>query len=178
MGGGINHGIMEEFEGVVLRDMTRAWNWIGYSPTQTIRINAWINPGEFVAYNTSDSTRVGNGLNAGLNLNLQLAGKLQVSVNGNYSSLWEKDGSGPIFNPGYIWRGILRYNANRFLQARLITQWNQFNNSYLVQPLLQYQPSPFTIFYVGSSTGMDAGQSNTQIFAKAQVTLRPFKGKK
>ena len=176
MGGGINHGIMEEFEGVVLRDMTRAWNWIGYSPTQTIRINAWINPGEFVAYNTG-TPRIGRGLNSGLNLNFQFAGKLQAGFNGNYSSLWESDGSGKIYE-GWIWRSVLRYNANRFLQARLITQWNQFNNSYLVQPLLQYQPSPFTIFYVGSSTGIDAGQSNTQIFAKAQVTLRPFKGKK
>ena len=34
LGGGVMHGVMEEFEGVVLRDMTRAWNWIGWSPVK------------------------------------------------------------------------------------------------------------------------------------------------
>ena len=172
LGGGVMHGVMEEFEGVVLRDMTRAWNWIGWSPVQAFRINAWINPGEFVAYNTG-TPRIGRGLNSGINVNFQFAGKLQAGFNGNYSTLYEADGSEEIYS-GWIWRGVVRYNANRFVQARLITQWNQFNNSYLVQPLLQYQPSPFTIVYVGSSTAYDDSPM-TQIFAKAQVTLRPFK---
>lgn len=170
-GGGVVHRIMEEFEGTVLRDMSSAWNWIGWSPVQAFRLNAWINPGEFVAYNTA-TPRIGRGLNSGINANFQFAGKLQAGFNGNYSSLYEQDGSGKIYS-GWIWRSVIRYNANRFVQARLITQWNQFNNSYLIQPLLQYQPSPFTIVYVGSSTAIN-GQSTTQIFAKAQVTLRPF----
>lgn len=172
LGGGVMHGVMEEFEGIVLRDMTRAWNWIGWSPVQAFRINVWINPGEFVAYNTG-TPRIGRGLNSGINVNFQFAGKLQAGFNGNYSALYEADGSEEIYS-GWIWRGVVRYNANRFVQARLITQWNQFNNSYLVQPLLQYQPSPFTIVYVGSSTAYDDSPM-TQIFAKAQVTLRPFK---
>jgi hypothetical protein len=97
-----------------------------------------------------------------------------MSFNGNYSALWEKDGSGYIYN-GWIWRSEMRYNANRFLQARLITQWNEFNNSFALQPLIQYQPSPFTIFYIGSNTGVTVGNTgNSQIFAKAQVTLQPF----
>ena len=172
LGGGIMHGIMEEFEGTVLRDMTRTWNWIGWSPDQAIRLNVYINPGEFAAYNTG-TPRIGRGLNSGINLNLQFAGKLQAGFNGNYSSLYETDGSGKIYS-GWIWRSVIRYNANRFVQARLISQWNQFNNSYLVQPLLQYQPSPFTIVYIGSSTAYN-GNTTSQIFAKAQVTLRPFK---
>lgn len=171
LGGGIVHGIMEEFEAVVLRNMSRAWNWVGWSPVQAFRLNAWINPGEFVAYNT-DNPRIGRGLNSGINANFQFAGKLQAGFNGNYSSLYEADGSGEIYS-GWIWRSVVRYNANRFVQARLITQWNQFNNTYLIQPLLQYQPSPFTIVYIGSSTAYD-GNPSTQIFAKAQVTLTPF----
>ena len=152
--------------------MTRTWNWIGWSPDQAIRLNMYINPGEFAAYNTG-TPRIGRGLNSGINLNLQFAGKLQAGFNGNYSSLYETDGSGKIYS-GWIWRSVIRYNANRFVQARLISQWNQFNNSYLVQPLLQYQPSPFTIVYIGSSTAYN-GNTTSQIFAKAQVTLRPFK---
>ncbi len=166
------HGFMEEFEGVVLLNMTRAWNWISWSPDQAVRLNMYINPGEFVAYNTG-VPRIGQGLNSGITANFQIAGKLQANFNGNYSSLYEETGGAKIYS-GWIWRSVVRYNMSRFVQARLITQWNQFNNSYLVQPLLQYQPSPFTIVYIGSSTAYD-GSPITQIFAKAQVTFRPFK---
>ena len=176
LGGGVNHGIMEEFEGVVLRNMTRAWNWIGWSPVQTFRINAFINPGEFVAYNT-DTPRIGHGLNSGVNLNFQFAGKLQTGFDGNYSSLYEVDGSAKIYS-GWIWRSNIRYNANRFLQARLISQYNAFDNSVLLQPLVQYQPSAFTIFYVGSSSAINSDGAQSQFFAKAQVTLTPFAKKK
>ena len=173
LGGGIEHTVMEEFEGVVLENLSRLWNWVQWSPKQTLRINAYINPGEFVAYNTG-TPRIGNGLNGGTSINLQIAGNTQVEFNGNYSSLWERDGSGMIYE-GWIWRSVIRYNPNRFVQARLITQWNQFSGDYLFQPLLQYQPGPFTIYYIGSSTyaAPSQGYTGTQIFAKAQLTLRP-----
>jgi len=172
-GGGLDHTVMEEFEGVVLESFTRAWSWIQWSPKQSLRINAYINPGEFVAYNTG-APRIGHGINGGTNISLQIAGNIQAEFNGNYSSLWEQDGSGMIYE-GWIWRSVFRYNPNRFIQARLITQWNQFSGDYLIQPLLQYQPGPFTIYYIGSSTyaAPNQGNSTTQIFAKAQLTLRP-----
>jgi len=172
-GGGLDHTVMEEFEGVVLESFTRAWSWVQWSPKQSLRINAYINPGEFVAYNTG-APRIGHGINGGTNISLQIAGNIQAEFNGNYSSLWEQDGSGMIYE-GWIWRSVFRYNPNRFIQARLITQWNQFSSDYLIQPLLQYQPGPFTIYYIGSSTyaAPNQGNSTTQIFAKAQLTLRP-----
>lgn len=174
VGGGLEHRFMEEFEGVVLENMTAAWTWVSWGPSQKFRVNSYGNYGEFVAYNAG-TPRIGHGFNSGTNLTLQLAGKLQMAFNGNYSSLWETDGSGMIYN-GWIWRSEMRYNANRFLQARLITQWNEFNDSFAVQPLIQYQPSPFTIFYIGSNTGITVGNTGqSQVFAKAQVTLRPFK---
>ena len=174
IGGGVANVFMEEFEGVVLNNLTGTWAYVGWSPDQRFRINSYVNPGEFVAYNAGQP-RIGNGFNSGTTITLQLAGKLQMSFNGNYSSLWETDGSGFIYN-GWIWRSEMRYNANRFLQARLITQWNEFSDQFVFQPLIQYQPSPFTIFYIGSNTGVHVGdQGQSQIFAKAQVTLRPFK---
>ncbi len=176
LGGGINHGIMEEFEGVILRNMSRAWNWVGWSPVQTFRVNAYINPGEFVAYNTG-TPRIGRGLNSGVNLNFQFSGKLQAGFDGNYSSLYEADGSGTIYS-GWIWRSNIRYNPNRFVQARLISQYNAFDNSLQLQPLLQYQPSAFTIFYIGSSSAINGNGAQSQFFAKAQVTLTPFAKKK
>lgn len=175
-GGGVEHNVMEEFEGLVFSNMTRAWNWIGWSPVQTIRINGFINPGEFVAYNATTPI-IGRGLNSGMNINFQFAGKLQAGFNGNYSSLYYKS-SGEELYSGWIWRSVLRYNANRFLQARLITQYNGFDGSTLVQPLLQYQPSPFTIFYIGSSSYVTKSSSTSQIFAKAQITIDSFGKKK
>ena len=173
LGGGAAHGFIEEFEGAVLDNMSTFTQWSSWSPTQRFKLNLFVNTGEFVAYNTA-SPRIGSGLNTGVEMNLQLFGNVQANFTGNYSSLWERDGSGMIYE-GWIWRSVLRYNPNRFVQARLITQWNQFSGDYLFQPLLQYQPGPFTIYYIGSSTyaAPSQGYNGTQIFAKAQLTLRP-----
>jgi UDP-N-acetylglucosamine:LPS N-acetylglucosamine transferase len=35
----------------------------------------------------------------------------------------------------------------------LVTEKNDFGKTWYVQTLLQYNPNPFTIFYVGGSTG-------------------------
>jgi hypothetical protein len=169
LGGNIEHRLMEEFEGNVLNGLTSVVSWVNWSPVQTFRMNMYLNPGEFVAYNTG-VPRIGNGLNYGANVNVLLAQKLQINLNGNYGSLWERDGSGMIYE-GWIWRSVVRFNPNRYVQARLIAQWNQFSGDYSLQPLVQYQPSPFTIFYLGSSTYFSGTQRTSNVFAKAQITL-------
>ncbi len=170
VGGGLAHSVLEEFEFTTFTHLSGAWQYLQWSPVQNFRVNYYVNAGEFLAYNAA-VPRIANGVNSGMNLNIQLFGKLQMNFDGNYSTLWDKGRAGSLYN-GWIWRGVARYNPNRFVQARLIAQWDGFSNRLLLQPLLQYQPSPFTLFYIGSSTLSELGAaSQHQLFAKVQITL-------
>ena len=71
----------------------------------------------------------------------------------------------------------------RELSLRLILQYNDFNELWEGDPLLQYQINPFSIFYVGSTrdyrlltpTGQDAGDwrlVDRQYFLKLQYLFR------
>lgn len=52
---------------------------------------------------------------------------------------------------GYITRTRLQLQANRQLSLRLVVQYNDFQNSWDVDPLITYRLSPFSVFYVGST---------------------------
>ncbi|MFQ6613109.1 MAG: DUF5916 domain-containing protein [Fidelibacterota bacterium] len=56
---------------------------------------------------------------------------------------------------GYVARLKLNYQFNHDLSFRLVGQYNDFDRDFDFQPLLSYQPSPFTIFYIGASQDME-----------------------
>ncbi len=64
------------------------------------------------------------------------------------------------------------YQPNSFLSIRIVTQYHEYYNIVDVQPLLSYQPGPFTIFYIGTSRSYDIDSQWTedygQIYIKAQ----------
>ena len=73
----------------------------------------------------------------------------------------------------------LNYLWNKALSFRLITQYNGFYQTIDVQPLLSYQLSPFTIFYIGSAHGMIEDeyediptQTSRQYFLKFQYLFK------
>jgi hypothetical protein len=55
---------------------------------------------------------------------------------------------------GYVARLKVNYQFNHDLSFRLVGQYNDFDHSFDFQPLLSYEPSPFTIFYIGASQDM------------------------
>jgi predicted porin len=85
-----------------------------------------------------------------LAINLQLANKFTLSSSINHASMQEINGSGSIYR-GFITQGIANYAFNRFTDLRVIAQYNHFDQSTMLQPLLQYQPSAFTLFYIGGA---------------------------
>ena len=50
---------------------------------------------------------------------------------------------------GYISRLSFRYQFNNDLSIRLVSEYNNFNDTFLFQPLLKWNPNPSTIFYIG-----------------------------
>ena len=60
------------------------------------------------------------------------------------------NGNGQFYK-GYIARLNVNYQFNQNLSFRLVGEVNTFDERYLIQPLLQLNPTPFTIFYIGGN---------------------------
>ena len=56
---------------------------------------------------------------------------------------------------GYLARIRASYQYNQAFSFRILGQYNDFSKTFQIQPLLTYQPSPFTIFYIGSSSNQN-----------------------
>ena len=70
--------------------------------------------------------------------------------------------SGPILLCGLFESLQLNYQFSNNLSLRLIGEYNQFHDSYFFQPLLQWNPTPFTIFYIGGASDYAADDYHPQ----------------
>jgi hypothetical protein len=59
--------------------------------------------------------------------------------------------SGDELFKGYIIRSKLTYHFNSRLWLRFVTEYNDFYETWDVDPLVTYQINPFTLFYVGTT---------------------------
>ena len=85
-----------------------------------------------------------------LTFGLQLNDNLNINPSWRYSRLERTDG-GEDFFEGSIARLNVRYQFNKDFNIRLIAEKNSFNNQFFVQPLVQWNPNPSTIFYFGGN---------------------------
>ena len=85
-----------------------------------------------------------------LTFGLQLNDNLNINPSWRYSRLEQIDG-GEDFFEGSIARLNVRYQFNKAFNIRIITEKNSFNNQFFIQPLVQWNPNPSTIFYLGGN---------------------------
>ena len=82
-----------------------------------------------------------------------------------------------------IGRTRIRCQVNREFSVRLVTQYDDYDNNWEIDPLLTYRPSPFSLFYVGSTHDITQltdsidnrkvwQQTSRQFFMKLQFLLR------
>ena len=72
-----------------------------------------------------------------------------------------------------IARTRFEYQATSFLNIRLVAQYHRYYKTFDIQPLVSYQPGPFTIFYLGTSRSYEKrsfgwAESYGQIYLKVQ----------
>ena len=65
---------------------------------------------------------------------------------------------------GYIARVNINYQFNQDLSFRLVGEYNDFDDSFFVQPLLKWNPNPFSIFYIGGTNGYSRIEAMTNNF--------------
>ena len=73
---------------------------------------------------------------------------------------------------GYLTGIRMNYQYNRALSFRLLGQYNDFSQTFQLQPLLSYQPSPFTIFYIGSTSNQIADNLSIGSIQESQINDR------
>lgn len=145
------HIINEEFAGFVGKNLTEISVWNSYNPSETIRLGVFTSIAESIRYN-KEMPGVGNSFFLGNFNTFQITPKLRISESIRYSQFRVK-GEDILDFKGYIARVNINYQFNQDLSFRLIGEYNDFDQGFFVQPLLKWNPNPFTIFYVGGTNG-------------------------
>ena len=168
-----NYIVNEEFEGFNAKDMSQFSGFVSYSPSETVRLGMFSEVGESIRYD-ADNPAIGNSFFIGTFNNFQITPKLRFSPTLRYSQLKNKDDQSLYFS-GYIARANLNYQFNPNLSFRIIGEFNDFDKSFFLQPLLKWNSNPFTIFYIGGTNGYSQIDTqnrysieNSQLYLKFQ----------
>ncbi len=167
------HIINEEFAGFVGKNLTEISAWNSYNPSEAIRLGIFLSFSEAIRYD-EDEPGVGNSFFLGNFNSFQITPKLRISESFRYSQLRDKD-SNELYFKGYIGRLNINYQFNQDISFRLIGEYNDFDKAFFFQPLLKWNPNPFTIFYIGGTNGYsrieerkDFQIENSQLYLKFQ----------
>ena len=143
-------------------DLDTFYNYLGYdfknlglhelnlrtSPSELINFRAEFEWGKDLSYNETIPMS-GNLISTSFSLRFQLSNNLSMTPSYRSSKL-KKSSDENYFN-GSISRLRLNYQFNNFLNIRLIAENNSFNEKFFIQPLIQWNPNPSTIFYFGGN---------------------------
>ncbi|MAD50933.1 MAG: hypothetical protein CMC95_06515 [Flavobacteriales bacterium] len=168
-----NFIISEEFEGFNGTNMNDLEFFVSYNPSERVSLRLFTNVGESIVYN-EENPATGNNLFIGTFNSFQITPQLTISPSFRYSQLKNKSDDSFYFR-GYIARTEINYQFNNTLSFRLIGEFNEFEENFFYQPLLKWNPNPFTIFYIGGTNGYSIlntnnkyGIENSQLYFKFQ----------
>ena len=119
------------------------------SPSESFSLMTRMTFGKDLAYN-EDIPDVGKEFTFFVMPGFQLGDKLNLSPSVRYARLRNLETGTDYFN-GAISRFSVRYQFNNFLNIRLVSEYNSFSERFFVQPLLQWNPNPSTVFYIGGN---------------------------
>jgi hypothetical protein len=136
--------------------LNRNYNFLGKSelnlqssPNEVFNLTLRMTFGKDLAYNEA-IPEVGREFTFFAMPMFQLGNKLNLSPSIRYARLRDLETNQDYFN-GSISRFSIRYQFNNFLNIRLISEYNAFTDRFFVQPLLQWNPNPSTVFYIGGN---------------------------
>ena len=137
----------EEFGGTYYDDIWNHHLSFSTSPSEMLACGASTSYGNQIAYGYYEIGRQTK-LNAWLDLNL--FDRLMVENWINHVKSYNTETDEELFN-GFIYGSRISLQYNRQLSIRLFSQYDQFNDTWVLDPLITYQLTPFTLFYIGST---------------------------
>ena len=122
---------------------------ISSNPSESFSLNFNMTFGRDLAYN-EEVPEIGRELTLFLMPGFQLSNKLKLSPSIRFARLKNLKTGENYFN-GSISRFSARYQFNNFFNIRLISEYNSFTEQFFIQPLIQWNPNPSTVFYIGGN---------------------------
>ncbi|MDC1056085.1 hypothetical protein OAQ07_00855 [Flavobacteriaceae bacterium] len=119
------------------------------SPSEVFNLTLRMTFGKDLAYN-EQIPEVGREFTFFAMPMFQLGNKLNLSPSIRYARLRNMENNTDYFN-GSISRFSIRYQFNNFLNIRLVSEYNAFTDRFFIQPLMQWNPNPSTVFYIGGN---------------------------
>jgi len=161
----------EEFYGFET-DQQHDLSWfLMYNPNEKFNIRGFVSTGKSLYYDSSNP-QVGRNTFIGTFNDFQLSSKFSIAPSLRYTKLKRLE-SNEYFYKGYIMRTNLNYQFNSNISFRFVFEKNNFSDSIFTQSLLKYNPNPFTIFYIGGTTGHSyIDQSSIYRIDSAQIYFK------
>ena len=119
------------------------------SPSESFVINFNLTIGRELAFNEAIPEK-GKELTFNLIPLIQLSNKLRISPSIRYARLKHLESNEFYYN-GSISRFSVRYQFNNFFNIRIVSEYNTFSDRFFIQPLIQWNPNPSTVFYIGGN---------------------------
>ena len=172
----------EQFNNVLFTGLNSVDLFINSSYFEWIRLGGGVEIGKDIARNL-ENPEIGDMLDIFAFGTIRPTSRLNIQPRFNYSRLSDLE-TGETFFKGYIARARVNYQFTRRLFLRTVFQYNDFSESFEVDPLLTYRINPFSAFYIGSThdyftlEGFRPGssrnlyQSQRQFFFKFQYLFR------
>lgn len=146
---------------------------VSTKPIELLNFISNIRFGKDIAFN-SDNPEIGRELDLYFNLTFQITDNFSISNIFNKSRLKNLTDNTYYFD-GLIYRIDTKYQFSKTVGIRLTSEINTFNNSLFFQPLFEWVPNPFTIFYVGGNQNFLKEENydldNSQVFIKFQYLI-------
>ena len=145
----------------------------------TIRANINTRFNKFLAFGGSLSEGVntvtfldvpekGNSNSFSLWAQLKISDRMQISGSYENHKMTTLDKKEEYYS-GYLTGVRATYQHNKALSLRILGQYNDFSQTFKLQPLLSYQPSPFTIFYIGLTSNQVANGLSMNSLQESQT---------
>lgn len=137
----------EEFAGRYFDDI---WNHsisLSSSPSELLSFGGSFSYGNQIAYGYQ---AMGRQTRWSTSLDLNLFDRLYVENWINHVKSYEVETDAEMFN-GFVYGSRISMQYNRQLSVRLFSQYNDFSDTWVFDPLITYQVTPFTLFYIGST---------------------------
>ena len=143
------------------------------SPIELISFRSNISFGKDVAFNDEEPD-LGKEFNLRATLSVQVNDNFSISNLFSFSKL-KKIEINEFYYKGFINRFNTKYQFSKSLGLRLATEYNDFSESIFLQPLFEWTPNPFTIFYIGGNQILNKDDKyfvdRSQMFVKFQYLI-------
>jgi Domain of unknown function (DUF5916)/Carbohydrate family 9 binding domain-like len=171
----------EEFAGHYFKDIWNHSTSVNSSPSELLAFGGSFSYGNQIAYGYE---AMGRQTRWGAWLDLNLFDRLFVENWINHVKSYDTETDDELFN-GFVYGSRISMQYNRQLSIRLFSQYNDFSDTWVFDPLITYQLTPFTLFYVGSTYNVQAyddldksgnrfAAEDEEIFSHRKLDYRQF----